>query len=66
MKQLNEEFENEEFTDGSDQELEHAQRQISERVDGLAEYQQNLPLSRTKYNDFIKALKSISASTLYE
>ena len=68
MLELEEKFDNGEFSDGSNQdsEQEHAQRQISEKVDGLAEYQQNLPLSRTKYNDFIKALKGISASILYK
>ena len=35
-------------------------------MDGLAEYQKNLPLSRIKYNDFIKALKNTSASSLYK
>ena len=53
MELLDEEFKNEEFSDGSEQEQEHAQRHISERVDGLSEYQQNLPLSKIKYNDFI-------------
>ena len=68
MKQLDEKFENDEFSDGSEleQEQELAEREISERVDGLAEYQQNLPLSRIKYNDFIKALKNTSASSLYK
>ena len=68
MKQLDEKFENDELSYGSDQEQqqEHTQRQISERVDGLAEYQQNLPLSQIKYNDYIKALKSTSASSLYK
>ena len=37
----------------SDQEQEDAQRQINERVDGLAEYQQNIPLARIKYNNYI-------------
>ena len=64
MKQLEDKFENDEFSDGSDQERDHAQRQISERVDGLAEYEQNLPLSRIRYNDYIKALKGINSSEL--
>ena len=68
MEQLDEKFENDEFSDGSEQEQEQddAERQISERVDGLAEYQQNLPLSRIKYNNFVKALKNTSASSLYK
>ena len=51
--ELDEKFDNGEFSDGSDQEQEHAQRQINEQVDGLTEYQHNIPLSRIKYNDFI-------------
>ena len=44
MEQLDEKFENDEFSDRSEQEQEeeHAEREISEKVDGLAEYQQNL------------------------
>ena len=62
MKQLDDKFYNDQFSDGSDQEQEHAQRQINERVDGLAEYQSNLPLSRIRYNLFMNSLKSIGAS----
>ena len=65
MKQLDEKYENDEFSDGSEQEPEHVQRQISERVDGLAEYQRNIPLSCIKYIDFIQILKNISASFTY-
>ena len=66
MKQLDDKFENDQFSDGSDQEQEFAQRQISERVDGLAEYQSNLLLTQIRYNVFMKALKSMSASSKYE
>ena len=52
---MDEKFENSDFSDESDQE-EHAQRQINEQVDGLAEYQQNIALSRIKYKNFIKTL----------
>ena len=65
MKQLDEKFENDEFSDGSEQEQELVQRQISERVDGLAEYQRNIPLSCIKYIDFIKTLRNISPSSSY-
>ena len=65
LKLLDEKFENDEYSDESEQEPEHVQRQINERVDGLAEYQRNIPLSCTKYNDFIKTLKNISASSTY-
>ena len=64
-KELDEKFDNGEFSDGSDQEQEPAQRHISERVDGLAEYQQNIPLACIKYNVFIQNLKKISASSKY-
>ena len=66
MKQLDDKFENDQFSDGSDQEQEHAQRHINERVDGLAEYQSNLALTRIRYSIFMKALKSINASSKYE
>ena len=55
-KELDEKFENGDFSDESNQEQEHVQRQINEQVDGLAEYQHNISLSNIRYNDFIKIL----------
>ena len=66
MKQLDDKFENDQFSDGSDQEQEHAQRHINERVDGFAEYQSNIPLSIIRYNIYMKALKSMSATSKYK
>ena len=65
MKLFDENFENDEFSDESEQEPEHVQRQVNELVDGLAEYQRNIPLSCIKYIDFIKTLKKISAPSTY-
>ena len=64
MSQLEDKLENDHLSDGSDYEKDHAQKQINEKVDGLAQYEQNLPLSRIKYNDYMEALKSNSGSQL--
>ena len=66
MKELEEKFdENDEFSDGSDLETEEATRQVSEQVDGLAEYQQNMALSLINYKDFMKTLKNLNAISNY-
>ena len=66
MKELEEKFDEDgEFSDGFDQETEEATRQVSEQVDGLAEYQQNMALSLINYKDFLKTLKGLNASHNY-
>ena len=39
MSQLEDKFENDQFSDGSDYEKDHAQKHINEKVDGLAQYE---------------------------
>ena len=63
---MDEKFENDRISDCSDDEQGHATRQIKEKLDGLAEYQVNLPLSRIRYNYFEDALSSIKPSLKYE
>ena len=40
--------------------------QVSERMDGLAEYEHHLPLHRIKYKSFIETLRNINASSNYQ
>ena len=66
MRQLDEKNDNGELSDGSDQEPELESMQVSERMDGLAEYEHNLPLHRIKYRFFIERLRNINASSNYQ
>ena len=65
MRQLDEKNDNGELSDGSDQEPELESMQVSERMDGLAEYEHHLPLHRIRYKFFIETLKVINASSNY-
>ena len=57
--------EDDEYSDGPDQESVESKRQISEQVDGMAEYQQNMALSSISYKHFMKTLKNLNASLNY-
>ena len=50
MEAMADRFEQDAFSEESEQEQEHTQKEISEKVDGLLMYQINLPLASTYYS----------------
>ena len=62
LRELDDNLEKDKLSGDSETEEETAQREISEKVDGLLVYQTSLPLFRTKYLKFIKALKKVKST----
>ena len=62
LKDIDDNLEEENLSGDSESDEGIAQREISEKVDGLLVYQTSLPLFRTKYLKFIKALKKVKST----
>ena len=62
MEAMADRFEQDAFSEESEQEQEHAQKEISEKVDGLLMYQINLPLTGTKYSQFMQVIRNIGST----
>ena len=62
MEVMADRFEQDSFSEESEQEQEHTQKEISEKVDGLLMYQINLPLASTKYSQFMQVMRNIGST----
>ena len=62
MEVMTDKFELDASSEESEQDEEHALKEISEKVDGLLVFQTNLPLTSTKYSHFMRATREISSS----
>ena len=62
LREIDDNLEEDKLSGDSEPDEETAQREISEKVDGLLVYQTSLPLSRTKYRKFMKALRGVKST----
>ena len=62
LREIDDNLEEDKISGDSEPDEKAAQREISEKVDGLLVYQTSLPLFRTKYLKFIKALKKVKST----
>ena len=62
LREIDDNLEEGKLSGDSEPDEETAQREISEKVDGLLVYQTSLPLSRTKHRKFIKALRKVKST----
>ena len=62
LKEIDDNLEEDKLSGDSEPDEETAQREISEKVDGLLVYQTSLPLFRTKYKKFMKALRKVKSN----
>ena len=62
MEVMTDKLEHDASSEESEQEQEHALKEISEKVDGLLVFQANLPLTSTKYSHLMRATREISSS----
>ena len=61
MAMLDDKLERGEDSDKSSDDLKHQKAEVSEKVDGLHQFQINLNLSRVKIADFLVAIRSITS-----
>ena len=62
LRDIDDNLDEDKLSGDSEPDEETAQREISEKVDGLLVYQTSLPLFRTKYRKLIKALKKVKST----
>ena len=62
LREIDDNLEEDKLSGDSEPDEETAQREISEKVDGLLVYQTSIPLFRTKYRKFIKALRKVKST----
>ena len=62
LKEIDDNLEEDKLSGDSELDEETAQREISEKVDGLLVYQTSLPLFKTKYSKFMQALRKVKST----
>ena len=62
LKDIDDNLEEEKLSGDSESDEGIAQREISEKVDGLLVYQTSLPFFKTKYKKFMKALRNVKST----
>ena len=62
LREIDDNLEEDKLSGDSEPDEETAQREISEKVDGLLMYQINLPLASTKYSQFMQVMRNIGST----
>ena len=61
MAMLDEQLERREDSEKSSDEIKHQEAEVSEKVDGLHQFQKNVHIARVKIADFFNAIRSITS-----